>query len=652
MKTIAAVLLLVACAQAINVRNLKPLRVFPSKINPTYTGAYWDHIKSSQVIKPEVYPGFKKGLKPQPAYAGISLKNHINSRITGGEQATHGQFPWQALISMDNSYVCGGSLISDTWVLTAGHCGYQFSTFVIILGAQDAFDNSEDGRQVFQTRDVTVHEDYDPDTINNDISLLRLPKSAQVTQYVNIIALPPRSMQGDDLVGQKLTVSGWGKQSDSASGIGEFLNYVTMPVMTNEECSNTFGDVITPSKICTDTTGGHSSCNGDSGGPLILQGSDGRYVEVGIVSFGASAGCEKGYPDAFTRVTSFLDWIETNSGISVRDYKQFLSIPCSNLDRLCNYFFLLIQNYILSQEIVRLQFTSVTQAVIMKTAIVLVLLISLSQGLKLRKHESDPQPRQGLQKLEILEEPASKESSDEKPEPYITGGEVATRGQFPWAVFIQIDNSYICAGALISDEWVLTAAECTYGFAMFQIYIGAQNWQDDEVDRIIATTTNRIAHGDFDPNTFKNDIALIKLTHRVGFNQYIQPVALPTHSMADVDFTGYNATALGWGVTSDNDTAINTDLRYAPLTVISESECQYSWGDNIGLSNLCTNALDGKSTCSGDNGGPLVSDDNILIGVQSFVNSNGCQLGVASVFTKVTHYLDWIEANSDIKIGQ
>lgn len=56
---------------------------------------------------------------------------------------------------------------------------------------------------------------------------------------------------------------------------------------------------------------------GDSGGPLVFQEADGRYTEVGIVSFGHVAGCEKGYPVAFTRITSYLDWITTKTGIQI-----------------------------------------------------------------------------------------------------------------------------------------------------------------------------------------------------------------------------------------------------------------------------------------------------------------------------------------------
>jgi secreted trypsin-like serine protease len=54
---------------------------------------------------------------------------------------------------------------------------------------------------------------------------------------------------------------------------------------------------------------------GDSGGPLVYQESDGLYTQVGIVSFGAAAGCQLGYPAGFTRVTSYLSWISAITGL-------------------------------------------------------------------------------------------------------------------------------------------------------------------------------------------------------------------------------------------------------------------------------------------------------------------------------------------------
>jgi len=89
-----------------------------------------------------------------------------------------------------------------------------------------------------------------------------------------------------------------------------------LTVITNEECANIYGNIITSTKICTATTGGMSTCSGDSGGPLVFLVGD-VYNQVGIVSFGSAAGCQLGYPVGFTRVTSYLNWIESSTGFSL-----------------------------------------------------------------------------------------------------------------------------------------------------------------------------------------------------------------------------------------------------------------------------------------------------------------------------------------------
>ena len=45
-----------------------------------------------------------------------------SGRIVGGEEATPHQYPWMAALFIDDKWFCGGTLISDEWVMTAGHC--------------------------------------------------------------------------------------------------------------------------------------------------------------------------------------------------------------------------------------------------------------------------------------------------------------------------------------------------------------------------------------------------------------------------------------------------------------------------------------------------------------------------------------------------
>jgi secreted trypsin-like serine protease len=104
-----------------------------------------------------------------------------------------------------------------------------------------------------------------------------------------------------------------------AGGINDELKFTDVNIITNSECAQYFGPLITANMVCVDTNGGtESPCNGDSGGPLVITESDGLPTEVGIVSFGSGAGCESGAPGVFARVASYLDWIETNTGVTIR----------------------------------------------------------------------------------------------------------------------------------------------------------------------------------------------------------------------------------------------------------------------------------------------------------------------------------------------
>lgn len=102
--------------------------------------------------------------------------------------------------------------------------------------------------------------------------------------------------------GAQLVLSGWGLTSYPGS-IPDRLQYAYLMSISTQDCSNSWQTQISNSQICTFTHVGQGACQGDSGGPLAYGGQ-----LAGIVSFGQP--CAVGAPDVFTRVSSFVNWIQ------------------------------------------------------------------------------------------------------------------------------------------------------------------------------------------------------------------------------------------------------------------------------------------------------------------------------------------------------
>ncbi|XP_034133988.1 brachyurin-like [Drosophila guanche] len=240
-------------------------------------------------------------------------------RITGGTLATRNQFPYQVglrLYVQGGAAWCGGTLISDRWIVTAAHCTDSLTTGVdVYLGAHNQTNAKEVGQQLIfvEKKNVIVHENWMAETITNDISLIKLPVPIELNEHIQPAKLPVKADSYNNYSGETAIASGWGLTSDSASAVTDILQYIEVPIMKNSGCSPWYLGLIGSTNICIKTTGGTSTCNGDSGGPLVL--ADGSNTLIGATSFGIAFGCEVGWPGVFTRITSYLDWIEANTGV-------------------------------------------------------------------------------------------------------------------------------------------------------------------------------------------------------------------------------------------------------------------------------------------------------------------------------------------------
>ncbi|XP_011642656.1 trypsin-7-like [Pogonomyrmex barbatus] len=234
----------------------------------------------------------------------------ISNRIVGGKITIPHIFPWVVAIFYKNKLHCGGTLINNQYVLTAGHCirWVDYADLSVGLGMHD-IKNPNEG-YIAEIDEIILHEDFESDELHdvNDIALIRLQHPVEIDENVKPACLPHKD---SDYTGKYVKVTGWGRVHIRGEP-SQFLRQATLKVMSFEVCKNTsFGEHLTESMMCAynDNT---DACQGDSGGPLLNQRADGKYEIIGIVSWGV--GCaDPGIPGVYVKNTDYLNWIKYHS---------------------------------------------------------------------------------------------------------------------------------------------------------------------------------------------------------------------------------------------------------------------------------------------------------------------------------------------------
>lgn len=189
--------------------------------------------------------------------------------------------------------------------------------------------------------------------------------------------------------------------------------------------------------------------------------------------------------------------------------------------------------------------------------------------------------------------------------------------------------------------------------------MGGLRLQDSsEPGQVRMTITQFIVHNGFIEGTDDFDVAFAVLPIPITFTETIRPVRLPNRRQVESTFVGQQGTFMGWGRFGEGTT--NSDvLRFGRSQVITNISCRLSLPTNPILDeNICTDGFDAAANrgapCQGDSGAPLTITDadglTTLIGVFSFHSILGCDSGRATVYTRMSAYLDWIENNSDVVI--
>ncbi|XP_011878431.1 PREDICTED: uncharacterized protein LOC105567833 [Vollenhovia emeryi] len=634
------------------------------------------------------------------------LSNQEN-RIVGGRPTVPNKYPWVARLVYDSRFHCGASLLNNDYVITAAHCvrNLKRSKIRVVLGDYDQFVNT-DGTPVMRAVSVVIrHRNFDINSYNHDVALLKLRKSVKFSKKVRPICLP---QPGTDPAGKEGTVVGWGRTSEGGMLAGK-VHEVQVPIYSLAQCRKMKyrANRITENMICAGR-GSQDSCQGDSGGPLLVQDTD-KLEIAGIVSWGVGCG-RQGYPGVYTRVARYLKWIhanmkegclcqqfiETHMTIS-KQLSGYRPAGCARLPfRNSNYLFdlsvlhsrrrtpvivVLSQGHVhdsfLTVPVWQLSHSNIHKDIIKVRSVLLVQQVTRSQNMKPLCHlillfillsiTKKCQAGTFNDKMKNFfglfgnKPPYSSDTPApcycscglRNEESRIVGGQTTSMNEFPWMARLSYLNKFYCGGTLINDRYVLTAAHCVKGiifrFMWFMIKVTF-----GEHDRCIEKGPEtryvvRVLTGDFSFLNFENDIALLRLNERVPLSDTIRPICLPT--TLDNEYVGVKAIVSGWG-TLKEDGKPSCILQEVEVPVMSLQTCRntsYSprmISDNM----LCAGYLEGqKDSCQGDSGGPLITEREDkkyeLIGVVSW--GNGCaRPGYPGVYTRVTRYMDWILNNS------
>ncbi|XP_036905195.1 trypsin-like [Sturnira hondurensis] len=229
--------------------------------------------------------------------AAVASSSDDDDKIVGGYTCPRNSIPYQVSLNIGYHF-CGGSLINSQWVVSASHC-YK-SQIQVRLGEYN-IKLSEGTEQFINAAKIIRHPNFDADTLDNDIMLIKLSSPVTFNSQVAPISLP-KSCAGP---GTQCLISGWGNTKSFGSNYPELPQCLDAPILSSRACNSAYPSQITDNMICVGFLGGgKDSCQGDSGGPVVCNGQ-----LQGIVSWGY--GCAlKGRPGVYTKVCNYVSWIQ------------------------------------------------------------------------------------------------------------------------------------------------------------------------------------------------------------------------------------------------------------------------------------------------------------------------------------------------------
>ncbi|KAF7395125.1 hypothetical protein HZH66_008299 [Vespula vulgaris] len=226
------------------------------------------------------------------------------NRIVGGAFINITSIPFMISIMLKGQHMCGGGILDEFSVITAGHCAQEVVGRIHDVQVRSGSSYEDEGGIIHNVTKITVHENYNPDTNDYDIAVLKVNPPFKYDNSTQSLTIAKNESTDSDFG----LIAGWGYFLDFDPVLSRQLQFVLLPKVQRDECEKDYANEqkIVQTQVCYGfRNGGKDACKGDSGGPIVNM----DHVLIGVTSWGD--GCaEAGKPGVYTDAILLRDWIK------------------------------------------------------------------------------------------------------------------------------------------------------------------------------------------------------------------------------------------------------------------------------------------------------------------------------------------------------